>query len=110
MNWFHKTLTIWRIGWKVYKAIPRGDYCYRIIKHMPGGSFITWDCPMWSMRPDKPHQENGYCLWLGKGDWEENEPTLLWDQCKECGLKYNGEVVLEGMDEQEDKGEEETGL
>lgn len=32
-------------------------------------------------------QCNGYCLYLGKGDFSFLRPTeLLWDGCKECGV------------------------
>lgn len=80
-------------------VIPKGWYCYDIIK----GKRVL--CPYWSIRKDKPEQENGYCSFLGKGDWEENKEknwrdskgkltsademginlSLLWDQVKECG-------------------------
>ncbi|MEN6550034.1 MAG: hypothetical protein ABFE07_28665 [Armatimonadia bacterium] len=58
-------------------AIPEGPYCYG-----PNGEH----CPYWSKIPDRPYQENGHCALLGKGDWEL-EGGLLWDSCKECGLK-----------------------
>lgn len=58
-------------------AIPEGPYCYG----------PNWEpCPYWSKSPFHPYQENGYCALLGKGDWEL-EGGLLWDQCKECGIK-----------------------
>jgi hypothetical protein len=86
--------------------IPRGYYCH-----------TQKSCPYHSIRDDKPYQENGYCSYLGKGDWDLNDeikdkdveveyrqkdgsykkvmmkygdlpPTsLLWDMCKECGVK-----------------------
>lgn len=46
-------------------------------------------CPYWSIREDKPSQRNGYCEYLKQGDWEVGEhswDSLLWDQCKECGI------------------------
>jgi len=30
---------------------------------------------------------DGHCGYLGKGDWEKDGTTLLWDQVKECGVK-----------------------
>jgi hypothetical protein len=71
-------------------------------------------CPYWDIRGDWPHQANGYCHYLGYGDMNINEEPevefictekktgaqttvkapdmpfgvgLLWDQCKECGIK-----------------------
>lgn len=85
--------------------IPRGYYCYG--KHRK-------PCPFWSVDKTKPEQENGYCSYLGRGDWELNEekrwftdddPTLrsgheigipmslLWDQCKECHIKIDDSFI-----------------
>lgn len=61
-------------------VIPEGIYCYTHVK----GKFVA--CPYWSLRKDKPKQENGYCAYLGKGDWESDDFGLLWDQCKECNI------------------------
>jgi len=65
------------------KDIPKGPYCYTMIEG------VYTPCPHWSMREDKPHQENGYCSFLGEGDWEDDGPSLLWDQVKECGVNDN---------------------
>jgi len=58
--------------------IPRGMYCD--------------ECPFWSNDKKRSRRENGYCSYLGKGDWDLNNGILgnsfLWDQIKECGLKY----------------------
>lgn len=89
------------------KPIPVGYYCYD----------KKGNCPYWSIRKDKPEQRNGYCAYLGKGDWDINKEkrftliefegkkipknkrvmrsaneagipgSLLFDQCKECGIK-----------------------
>jgi hypothetical protein len=33
---------------------------------------------------------DGYCKYLERGDWElEAGHSLLWDQCKACGIKDN---------------------
>jgi hypothetical protein len=94
--------------------IPRGEYCYGR-NHKP--------CPFWSVDKTKPEQENGYCSYLGLGDWDINEDkkwtsekrlsdgtyvkdetllsgheiglpmSLLWDQCKECNAKTHGHWI-----------------
>lgn len=83
--------------------IPKGPYCYD----------KNGRCPYWRTRNGYDEQENGYCEFLGYGDWEINETEeltiqyhkskkligvktvghkigipvgLLWDQCKECGI------------------------
>lgn len=73
--------------------IPKGYYCYD----------ENGVCPYWSIRKDKPHQRNGYCSYLKRGDWEfshtdlpkdhpvQTAMSLIWDQVKECG-------VFEGVD------------
>lgn len=55
--------------------IPAGVYCYD----------ENGVCPYWTLQVDKPYQENGYCHFLQKGDWELMG-GLLWDQCKECSI------------------------
>ncbi len=57
--------------------IPKGVYCYD----------EKGTCPYWDLREDKPDQDNGYCNFLKCGDWESRVMGLLWDQCKECGIK-----------------------
>lgn len=52
--------------------IPRGVYCD--------------GCPYWRIDPARPEQENGYCLYLQKGDWDFKYVGLLWDCCKECDV------------------------
>jgi len=57
--------------------IPQGLYCYGIHDL----------CPFWSLDHTQPYQMNGYCLYIGKGDWElQGIIPLLWDQVKECGI------------------------
>jgi hypothetical protein len=58
--------------------IPKGMYCYKSFHNKRS------ICPYWSIREDKPEQENGYCSYLEKGDWETD--GLLWDQVKECDI------------------------
>jgi hypothetical protein len=77
-------------------VIPFGDYCYR-------GKYA---CPYHRFIFSRPEQENGWCDYLGTGDYEMNRTvpwtdtsgktntaeelglpfSLLWDMCKECGI------------------------
>ena len=88
------------------RLIPKGLYCYS----------KKGTCPYWSRKRNLPEQENGYCSYLGQSDWDINREekiviqttykkgkkiekeikcgpdnpsglSLLWDQCKECGIK-----------------------
>jgi hypothetical protein len=105
------------------KYIPEGMYCYN----------SRGLCPFWDKKPGQyPTQEDGYCHFLGKSDWELNEESqgsvvlvhypadrslegksveeiyhyndhidpvsgkhlhfgtsLIWDQCKECGINMD---------------------
>ena len=94
--------------------IPRGYYCEiwnRKEKKIDG------HCPFWFLDRARPGQENGYCSFIGKGDWDINAehaeddvevtrrdidgtetvtiekykdlpPTsMLWDCLKQCGVK-----------------------
>lgn len=60
-------------------VIPKGFYCYSIVD----GEHDT--CPYWDTSEDHRPQDNGYCHFLGEGDWDVEGLSLLWDQCKECG-------------------------
>ena len=53
--------------------IVEGAYCY--------------NCPFWDIDESKPTQMNGYCHYLKRGDWEDEDYGLLWDKVKECGVK-----------------------
>lgn len=94
--------------------IPKGDYCYFDRRSNP--------CPYWDIREDWPEQENGYCHFLGWGDMDKNNDesiilerldmetgevvertpasempfgiSLLWDQCKECGVNLDDELEM----------------
>jgi hypothetical protein len=85
-------------------VIPKGPYCYD----------ENGVCPYWSLNAYHHEQENGYCAYLERGDWEMNDDkkwrqtrkngekvedaelqsaqeigipmSLLWDQCKECNI------------------------
>lgn len=75
--------------------IPSGMYCHGHIVYTKKGT--QGICPYWDYDDEKPRQENGYCHFLGWGDWApiagngNTGPafTLLWDQCKECGIKFS---------------------
>jgi hypothetical protein len=102
-----------------YFRIPKGTYCYKIIKiiYPKDGSYPYHKikiCPYWDKIKEFPEQDNGYCHWLERGDFDydlndefhfldeniikevnkkykrKTGHGLLWDQCKECHLReYN---------------------
>lgn len=82
--------------------IPPGPYCYT---YDSKGKYIL--CPYWDKIEGAPEQANGFCHFLNKGDIEIGKdavlidmdteeitphdelpfnPSLLWDQVKECGI------------------------
>jgi hypothetical protein len=63
------------------KHIPKGPYCYR----------ADYKCPFLDSDSDREAHESGYCHFLKLGDWMENGTSLLWDQCKECGINWEDE-------------------
>ena len=71
-----------------HPEIPTGVYCYTYVKNSATGEDEFKVCPYWSKNHDKPSQENGYCSFLKKGDWEMR-CSLLWDQCKECNINMD---------------------
>jgi hypothetical protein len=82
------------------KYIPHGVYCYTINNIENGLSekdppiIRTKLCPFWQFDKTKPTQENGYCAYLGLGDWMPNGTFMLWDQCKECEINWDDEDDL----------------
>jgi hypothetical protein len=98
-------------------------------KYIPKKTFYCYDengiCPFWENKSDLPVQENGYCHYLGKSDYDLNEEynkeckiiyaknkdevgktieeifdlhfpsSLIWDRCKECGI--NDEIDEEDL-------------
>ena len=67
--------------------IPEGVYCYEILG--PGsspGSLHVKNCPYWDRDDAQLSQEDGYCHFLERSDWEDTGMGMLWDQCKECGI------------------------
>ena len=98
------------------RRIPKGYYCYSCQNYKEFKFKDIKVCPYWSLRRGKPKQNNGYCAYLEKGDWDINNEqrwrreytrgknkgkkdswktaneiglymSLLWDQVKECGVK-----------------------
>lgn len=81
-------MTLIQLPVKNEKYIPPGPYCYHFISGPDKkGRLKTLPCPFWDTRDDKPEQSRGYCHYLEKGDWEDGGTFLLWDLCKECGIK-----------------------
>lgn len=71
---------------KDVSLIPHGPYCYRAIGISKDGSMRVECCPYWRRDESRPEYENGFCAFLNRGDWEVGGTSLLWDQCKECGI------------------------
>ena len=99
--------------------IPKGSYCYKFVKMTYDKELklpvrITKTCPYWRRIDHLHEQENGYCEYLKRGDYDRNNSDeifmeidpkdntvrkrwkakempigvgLLWDKCKECGIK-----------------------
>jgi len=71
---------------KAWFLIPKGSYCYTIKSvDYRAGVIKTKVCPFWGRDDIHDPQDNGFCTLTGLKDWEDG--TLLWDQCKECGIK-----------------------
>lgn len=96
-------------------VIPKGVYCYTPIGY-EDGKYKIQCCPYWKRIEDRPEQYDGWCDYLGKGDleiekemvlkdMETGEETtgdelpfpvsLLFDQCKECGINEDDEEWIE---------------
>lgn len=78
-------------GMQVENHIPKGPYCYTPISLVEDPAtgmprMLTKRCPFWAIDPSQPMQMNGYCAYMGAGDWEDEGTLLLWDQVKECGV------------------------
>ena len=74
---------------KDISEIPKGMYCYTCFGMGENGKLRVKRCPYWSRRLDKPEQEDGYCGYLEKGDWDDDFLSLLWDSVKDpdCPVK-----------------------
>lgn len=64
--------------------IPFGPYCYT---YDDKGKYIK--CPYWGIDESHIPQDNGYCSYMEKGDWDDDSWSLLWDQIKECGINQD---------------------
>ena len=65
------------------KYIPKNTfYCYA--RH--SGTFTP--CKWYSTNENKNKQDNGFCRYIGSGDWQAEYTSLLFDMCKECGVSY----------------------
>lgn len=69
--------------------IPKGPYCYTTIGWTED-NYKEVVCPYWSIDKTKEYQDNGYCSFLDRGDWNFEYGGLLWDKVKECGINEKG--------------------
>ena len=75
--------------------IPPGPYCYTPLpaseQPADGRRYRIKPCPFWSLDTTAQHgpQNDGYCGYLKRGDWEDRGASLLWDQVKECRIKVD---------------------
>jgi hypothetical protein len=74
--------------------IPKGLYCYDIVQ----GERVY--CPFYSVDKTRLVQENGYCSYLGKGDWDINEecPKVIEVQRGQGDGTYKKEMIERGRD------------
>lgn len=85
--------------------IPEGCYCYTYDEN---GEQYT--CPYLEFVDGYHHQENGYCKKTGIKDWEETRYlSLLWDMCKECGIKMDGADRYDSIEQRLVQINEDTG-
>lgn len=76
---------------RVKASIPKGPYCYKHIAVLEDGKGIKIkSCPFWQPIEEevegKKELVSGYCRLL-----EKEDPTLLGDQCKICGINEDDE-------------------
>lgn len=65
-------------------------YCYKSISTGEGKPKFVY-CPFWDKIQQFPHQGNGYCHFMMKGD--DSSGGLLWDQIKECGVDEGSDEI-----------------
>lgn len=70
------------------KLIPHGSYCY-VPRRMIGTHMEILPCPYYYRHPGHSRQDNGYCSYIGHGDWMSGSWGTLWDMVKECGVNTN---------------------
>ena len=67
-------------------VIPKGDYCYVFVEPYDPMKLRTKICPYWKVVYGDTVEHNlYYCRFLEICDCYQGD-TLLWDQCKECGI------------------------
>lgn len=67
------------------KHIPYGDYCYNF--------YSKEICPFWDSKPGEyPKQEDGFCQYLQKSDWDLNEESN-----KTAKIVYSKDGTMDGM-------------
>ena len=72
---------------EAHSFIPEGTYCYT---RNAAGVYSV--CPFLDKINHFPKQSNGFCHYLKSGDFSGEGLGLLWDSCKECGIKeYRGD-------------------
>jgi hypothetical protein len=94
LYWFFRKIYDTCFRKKNESLIPEGIYCHGPLVQDPNNSMVRLcpnRCPYWTLNPREEEQSNGYCSFLGEGDWEPNGTSLLWDSCKECGINDNFE-------------------
>lgn len=65
------------------KWIPKGMYCYGNGTHS-----CKWRKCITTTKSNSPYKHLVYkCEYMNYIDWEQD--SLLWDSCKECGVKDN---------------------
>lgn len=82
---------------EVLNVIPNGDYCHgKLVESKTSLGIIPLSiCPFWFKIKKRKSHENGYCVLLGKGDYEINrEKTtvihMTWD--KETGKEIKTKI------------------
>lgn len=56
-------------------------------KWIPNDIAYCCNCKWLRFNKNKDYFSNGYCKYLGLGDWYKNNRTiLLWDACKNCDV------------------------
>ena len=78
------------------RLISHGSYCYEqtvnVIPSKYHKNVRLWRaCPYARNKLTAGEQNFGYCIYLDKGDFDEYGTSLLWDQCKECGINDDEE-------------------
>lgn len=69
----------------ILNKIPEGIYCYTPLSY-ENGVYGVSPCPYWK----RIGKQRAKCtLYNIKDKYQQDCTTLLWDQCKVCGLREN---------------------